>query len=107
MMSGKVVLCSLPNHPTRSNQKKKNPVEKVLTPELQFPASEKDFKLFLTVKENKRQLQQLLAEGLLRSAPQNKTIIVSGAFEDPMDVRSSSPDSDTTYLESNHVEIDT
>ena len=53
-----------------------------------FPASDKDFKLFLTVKENKRQFQQLLADDLVRSTPQNKINIISGAFEDPMKVRS-------------------
>ena len=83
-------------------------MEKVLTPELEFPASEKDFKLFLTIKENKRQLQQLLVEGLLRSAPQNKNIVVSGAFEDPREVRSNKlHPHEIRALECDHEEADT
>ena len=107
---GRAVQSGKRSNKKSSKRKKniKNPVEKVLTPELEFPASEKEFKLFLTVKENKRQLQKLLAEGLLRSAPQNKTIIVSGAFEDPMEVRSNKLlPHEITALECDHEEADT
>ena len=62
----------------------------------------------LTLNPNKRQLQQLLAEGLLRSAPTDKTISVSGAFEDPMEVRSNKLlPHEIRALECDHEEADT
>ena len=66
-----------------------------------------DYKSFLSISDNEISLQLLMERAFIQNAPFYRTIIVSGAFEDPMDVRSSSPDSDTTYLESDHVETDT
>ena len=63
-----------------------------------------DFKLFLTVKENKIALQQLIGEALLESAPAQKTVVMYRAFEDPLDVRSSDPPPpNLDDLESDHV----
>ena len=61
----------------------------------------------MCINENKIALQQLLGKSLIKNAPPNKTIIVSGAFEDPLDVRSSSPEVDVKHLQSDHEEADT
>ena len=55
-------------------------VEKNLSPELEFPESDKEFKLFLSHPQNKTQLQQLLGEGILKSVKMGKTVIVTAAF---------------------------
>ena len=87
---------------------KKSAVEKVLTPEIQFPANERDFSLFLSLNKNKESLQMLLGKALIDNAPPNKTIVVSGAFEDPTEVRSNklSP-REIKELECDHEEADT
>ena len=56
---------------------------------------------------NKIGLQLLLGKALIQNAPRDKIILVSGAFEDPLDVRSSSPNHDVQALASDHVEADT
>ena len=64
-------------------------------------------KVFLGISKTKIGLQLLLGKALIQNAPHDKTIIVSGAFEDPLDVRSSSPNHDIQALSSDHVEADT
>ena len=97
-------------NPKTSKQRKiiRKQVEKIITPELDFPASEKDFKMFLTLKENKTSLQKLLGESLLKQPPTNKVVILSGLFEDPQEVRSNAlPESLLRPLECDHEEADT
>ena len=65
------------------------------------------FKTFLGISESKIGLELLMGKALIQNAPHDKTIIVSGAFEDPLDVRSSSPNHDIKALSSDHVEADT
>ena len=47
-------------------------VEKILSPELEFPESDKEFKLFLSHPSNKTQLQQLLGVSILKSVQTEK-----------------------------------
>ena len=96
------------NKKSTKKKMKKVAVEKVLTPELAFPANEKEFKLFLTLDKNKERLQMLLGTDLIENAPPNKTIVVTGAFEDPTEVRSNklSP-GEIRALECDHEEADT
>ena len=67
--------------------KKRKPVEKALTPDTPIPKDGKEFKAFLDVKENKTSLQSLIGETLIENAPPNKVVVVSGAFEDSLEVR--------------------
>ena len=48
-----------------------------------------------------------MENALIQHAPRDKTILVSGTFEDPLEVRSSSPNHDVQALASDHVEADT
>ena len=87
--------------------KKRKPVEKILTPEVEM-LSENEFKLFLTLNKNKICIQKLLGEALMKDVPSEKTVVVTGAFEDPQDVRSnhlSQPQ--LRLLESDPKEADT
>ena len=79
-----------------------------MTPHKDLPSTETDFKLFLELNKNKEGLQHLMGKELIRNAPQNKTIVVSGAFEDPVDTRSNklSP-AELANLSCDHEEADT
>ena len=88
-------------------KQKRRTIARAISPEVKLPNGA-DFKAFLTLKENKIALQQLLGEYLLQNSPRNKTIVVSGAFEDPLDVRASGPLSiQLEELESDQEEADT
>ena len=91
--------------PTLSRLKNKA-VQGVISAEFPLPQGD-DFKSFLGISENIFGLQVLLGKALLQNAPHDNTLIVSGAFEDPLDVRSSSPNHDIQALSSDHVEADT
>ena len=71
----------------KSSKKKINrvAVEKLITHETELPS---DMKLSLTVAANKRRLQLLVGNDLIRNVPENKAITVSGMFEDPTEIRS-------------------
>ena len=79
-------------------------MEKAISPELELP---EDFHAFLSIAANKIALKQLLGEDLIAHAPENKTIVVSGAFQDPLDIRSSVLTLDLTGLVSDHSKADT
>ena len=78
----------------------------MISAEVPLPQGD-DFKTFLGISESKIGLELLLGKALIQNAPHDKTIIVSGAFEDPLDVRSLSPNHDIQALSSDHVETDT
>ena len=61
---------------------------------------------FLSINENKIGLQRLLGNALIHNAPPDKIIVVSGAFEDPMDVHCFSQNLNLEKLKSNHNEAD-
>ncbi len=82
---------------------KKKAVEKVVAKEIELPS---DFPSFLTISKNKQELQKLLAEDLIKYAPDHKTIIVNGCLEDPSDVRCSDRTVNLTDLDSDHQEAD-
>ena len=75
------------SNPQSKSKKKRKPVEKALTPDTPIPKDGKEFKAFLDVKENKTSLQSLIGETLIENAPPNKVVVVSGAFEVPLEVR--------------------
>ena len=58
--------------------------------------------------ENKQHLQLLLGNALIENAPPDKTIVVSGAFEDPAEVRSNKLSArELEELTCDHEEADT
>ena len=81
-------------------------MQKVISAEVPLPQGD-DFKTFLGISESNIGLELLLGKALIQNAPHDKTIIVSGAFEDPLDVRSLSPNHDIQTLSSDHVEAGT
>ena len=81
-------------------------VPKVISAEVPLPQGG-DFKSFLGISENKIWFQLLLGNALIQHAPHDKTNLVSGSFEDPLEVRSSSPNHDVQAFASDHVEADT
>ena len=81
-------------------------VPKVISAEVPLPQGD-DFKSFLGISENKIGFQLLLGNALIQNAPHDKTILVSGTFEDPLEVKSSSPNHDVQALTSDHVEAGT
>ena len=88
--------------------RRKRPVEKMVTPELDFPCSDNELKSFLSLKENCRSLLILLGNRLIGNAPHHKTIVASGMFEDPEEVRSNKlTRNQLRSLECDHEEADT
>ena len=81
-------------------------VPKVISDEVPLPQGD-DFKSFLGISENKIGFQLLLGNALIQNAPHDKTILVSGTFEDPLEIRSSSPNHDVQALVSVQAEEDT
>ena len=81
-------------------------VPKVVSPDLNLPQGD-EFMSFLSINENKIGLQRLLGNALIHNAPPDKIILVSGAFEDPMDVCCSSPTLNLEKVKSNQNEADT
>ena len=63
-------------------------------------------KEFYKIDTNKEGIQQIIGENLIRNAPPHKTIVVSGAFENPTDVHCSSK-INVDGLMSDHTEADT
>ena len=59
------------------------------------------------MKENKTELQQLIAGELLAQAPADKLIVAAGVFEDEKEVHCSQQTVDTRDLGANHEEADT
>ena len=57
---------------------------------------------FLSLEENKENLQEFLSEQLIARAPENKIIATTGGFKDIQEVRSSDPLLDTSALEAYH-----
>ena len=87
---------------------KKTAVERIVTPETEFPKKEEDFKLFLSLNQNKKSLQLLIGQTLLEKAPPDRTIVVSGAFEDTTEVRSNKlTPAELKELQCDHDEADT
>ena len=66
----------------------KTAVEKVATHDAEFPANDKDFKLFYSLEKHRESTLRLLGIDLIRCAPEVKTVVGSGAFEDFTEVRS-------------------
>ena len=62
---------------------------------------------FMAHPENKTDLANFLSQQLMLKAPGNKTIVVSGGFNDELKVESSSPEVDTDSLKACHEEADT
>ena len=78
----------------------------MISAEVPLPPGD-DFKTFLGISESNIGLELHLWKALIQNAPLDKTIIVSDAFEDPLDVRSLSPNHDIQALSSDHVEAGT
>ena len=87
-------------------QDKKKGVKKAISEDVVLPQND-SFKSFLSVDENKMQLQQMIGDALIFHAPKDKCIIVSGAFASCTEVKCSSPGFNTEDLQSDHHEADT
>ena len=93
---------------TTKKKIRKVAVEKVIDRETQLPANEEEWKLFLTLDVNKERIQLLVGTDLIDKAPANKTIVVSGVFEDRTDIRSNKlPQTELDKLQCDHEEADT
>ena len=62
---------------------------------------------FLSLEENKENLQEFVSEQLIGRAPENKIIVTAEGFKNIQEVRSSNPSLDTSALEGYHEEPDT
>ena len=62
---------------------------------------------FLSLEENKDNLQEFVSEQLIARAPENKIIVTAEGFKNIQEVRSSNPSVDTSALEAYHEEADT
>ena len=72
-----------------------------------LPTSQKDFDAFLSMKENKSDLQRFLSNELLSNMPSDKIIVAAGVFEDEKCVRSNQNNIDLRALSADHEEADT
>ena len=88
-----------------NSQGKLKAVHKAISEDVAFPGD--GFKDFLSVAQNKIQLQHMIGDALISHAPRNKCIVVSGAFECPTHVKCSAPNVNTDDLQSDHQEADT
>ena len=91
----------------KKKEKRRPAIPRVISADVPLPKGA-DYKAFLTLKENKTALQQFLGGKLLENAQRGKTIVVSGAFADPLEVRASGPvPPQLEKMESDHEEADT
>ena len=72
-----------------------------------LPTTKKEYGAFLSVKENKTELQRFLGEELLAQAPADKLVVAAGVFEDEREIRCSQQAVETQTLCANHEEADT
>ena len=90
-----------------NSQGRQKAVHKVIGNDVAFPQGGDGFKSFLSVDQNKMQLQQMIGDALISHAPRNECIVVSGAVESPTQVKCSSLDVNTDDLQSDHHEANT
>ena len=94
--------------PKKGSRRRRKPVEKMITLDLDFPTNDTEFNLFLKVKKNCTKLLNLLGTRLIANAPNDKTIVATGMFEDPEEVRSNKLSRIQLHsLECDHEEADT
>ena len=67
----------------------------------------KDWDSFIGLGANKADLACFLSEELIDKAPENKTVIVSGGYQEVKDVKCSKENIDLSSLRANHEEADT
>ena len=60
-------------------------VPKILSPDVPLPRGD-HFQIFMEEGDNKIEIRQMLETYLIEKAPCGKTIVVSPAYEDPLDV---------------------
>ena len=72
-----------------------------------LPSSKKDYSSFLSLDDNKADIQRFLGEQLIVNAPADKIIVVAGAFQDEEEVQCSQQAVDVQNLICNHEEADT
>ena len=69
--------------------KKQKTVPKAITPDTPFPRGDKEFKNYLSLKENSTSLHNLIGETLMKKAPHSKTVVASGVFKSRTEVQAS------------------